>query len=338
MGIFTIMSRILANASCPPIRLILLHCLTAPVHPIRSYRSSRGVDILTHLSTQLNSNPGAPLLMLTLHVTWIDGSTLCIDVHDVVDVVPTVAKAKGVAEGSFEIAAEGGLVEGDTVEARVSEKWLAKRELEGLRVRCDGRELVFMVLWSDKVVADDKGKAWVAQLMIDCEEPGVDFALPLLEAAKKGYLTVFTTLSAVCDPHTTVTDSFGDTPLHISAEYNHLHIVNHLLASAAPSPRNRLGQTPTHLAAKNGHTAIIAALLTHGADPSARDASGTTPLHDAAKFGFPETVALLLSHGVPHSVLDGANRSALYYAMRYNHAEVSRLLEGHGLSPTTSMP
>ena len=69
--------------------------------------------------------------------------------------------------------------------------------------------------------------------------------------------------------------------------------------SHLPPLRDKRGDTPLHrAAAENGNPAIVAELVSWGADANAKMAAGRTPLHEAAaNNGNPAVVAALLEAG-----------------------------------------
>ncbi|KAA8523115.1 hypothetical protein F0562_009538 [Nyssa sinensis] len=76
----------------------------------------------------------------------------------------------------------------------------------------------------------------------------------------------------------------AQTPLHVSAGYNHVDIVKFLLDWRGPETieleaKNMYGETPLHMAAKNGCNKTAQLLLAHGAFVEAKANNGMTPLH-----------------------------------------------------------
>ncbi|GAB4839210.1 hypothetical protein Ancab_028738 [Ancistrocladus abbreviatus] len=76
----------------------------------------------------------------------------------------------------------------------------------------------------------------------------------------------------------------AQTPLHVSAGYNNVEIVQFLLDWKGPGnieleAKNMYGETPLHMAAKNGCSETARLLLSHGAFIEAQANNGMTPLH-----------------------------------------------------------
>nr|AUF40282.1 PD-L1-specific ankyrin repeat protein [synthetic construct] len=119
--------------------------------------------------------------------------------------------------------------------------------------------------------------------MVDGTGMGSDLGKKLLEAARAGQDDEVRILMA--------NDAFGDTALHLAADWGHPEIVKILLLQPGGDV-DANGDTALHLAAKNGHPEIVKILLLQpGGDV---DAHGNTALHLAAVTGHPEIVKILL--------------------------------------------
>ncbi|XP_028152359.2 GA-binding protein subunit beta-1-like isoform X2 [Diabrotica virgifera virgifera] len=118
----------------------------------------------------------------------------------------------------------------------------------------------------------------------------------LLKAAGEGNIDRVKQLLTKGAPFTA--DWLGTSPLHLSAQNNHLEITEILLrAGISKDARTKVDRTPLHMAAYEGHVDIIAALVTHGADINCRDLLGMTPLHWAVQNGHDEAVVHLVGNG-----------------------------------------
>ena len=86
--------------------------------------------------------------------------------------------------------------------------------------------------------------------------------------------------------------------------------------------------TALHHACRNGDTAIVAALLDHGADVNAL-AGGQFPLYCAAGHGHADTVALLLEHGANRTMRLGDGKNTAEWLKQYveHDARFRRCLE-----------
>ncbi|KAH8406965.1 hypothetical protein KR222_001732 [Zaprionus bogoriensis] len=95
-----------------------------------------------------------------------------------------------------------------------------------------------------------------------------------------------------------VPDIRGSTPLFLASWAGHQEIVKMLLfhnpRPANPNAQTIENETPLHSGAQHGHNAVVAILLSFGADPSIRNNSFQTALDLAAQFGRLQVVQTLL--------------------------------------------
>lgn len=85
-----------------------------------------------------------------------------------------------------------------------------------------------------------------------------------------------------------ITDSDGNTLLHLVAKAGHVHAVRALLAANLDADsENKYHETPLFKATSGRHLGVIRALLEAGADPDRQDVCGWTILHHAAVAGGP---------------------------------------------------
>ena len=92
----------------------------------------------------------------------------------------------------------------------------------------------------------------------------------------------------------------GFAPLHFAAFFGQDSVGRILLehhADPSAHSRNDMKVTPLHSAAAGRHTAIVHALLDHGAPVNAKQQQGWTALHAAAQNGDQAMVDLLLKYG-----------------------------------------
>jgi len=81
--------------------------------------------------------------------------------------------------------------------------------------------------------------------------------------------------------------SFGNTPLHISAEKGLTQIVLRLLEEGVDANvRNKVGETPLHLSVMLGHEEVTELLLNAQADSGICNAYGETPFNQRITLGF----------------------------------------------------
>ncbi|GER41288.1 ankyrin repeat domain-containing protein [Striga asiatica] len=112
----------------------------------------------------------------------------------------------------------------------------------------------------------------------------------------------------------------AQTPLHVSAGYNRIEIVNFLLDWQGPEKveleaKNMYGETPLHMAAKNGCNEAAKILLARGAVVEAKANNGMTPLHLAVWHSLRaedfSTVNTLLEHNSDCSAEDNEGMTPL---------------------------
>lgn len=112
----------------------------------------------------------------------------------------------------------------------------------------------------------------------------------------------------------------AQTPLHVSAGYNHAEIVKFLLDWQGPDKveleaKNMYGESPLHMAAKNGCSDAARLLLAHGAFVEAKANNGMTPLHLAVWYSLRaedcSTVKTLLEYNADCSAKDNEGLTPL---------------------------
>jgi ankyrin repeat protein len=95
------------------------------------------------------------------------------------------------------------------------------------------------------------------------------------------------------------------------------------------------GSTPLDLAAFSGASKVVRVLLDHSADPNLSGRNGATPLEDASLKGFDSVVSMLLDHGALVNQLNiGSGTTALYAAASFGKGEVVKVLLSRGANPT----
>ncbi|XP_017124125.1 ankyrin repeat and sterile alpha motif domain-containing protein 1B isoform X1 [Drosophila elegans] len=125
-------------------------------------------------------------------------------------------------------------------------------------------------------------------------------------------------------------DMNGYTSLHHACLNGHGDIVRLLLAHHAlldvPDIR---GSTPLFLAAWAGHQDIVKMLLMHtptGANPNAQTIENETPLHSGAQHGHNAVVAILLSYGADPAIRNNSFQTALDLAAQFGRLQVVQTL------------
>ena len=104
--------------------------------------------------------------------------------------------------------------------------------------------------------------------------------------------------------HLNVTDSLGNTPLHICVKeesgdfIDSLQCIRYLVTKGADVNRvNNCGNAPLHTAARMGRSRSGLYLLSRGADPRITNKEKMTPLHLAARINCSDLVAALVERG-----------------------------------------
>ncbi len=166
-------------------------------------------------------------------------------------------------------------------------------------------------------------------------------------------------ISAVLSGDTNLTDSDGNTPLHIAISNSTSDDVLQYLLSEGYSPdrRNSEGKTPLLLASQRGAISIVESFLQYGADPyimdnsgesalsfaiknnadilnvivqlsgTKRDIAGETVLHFAARDADYETVQRLISMGLDRTIKNISGETAYDIALRWGRNDIANLLK-----------
>ncbi|WP_425989982.1 ankyrin repeat domain-containing protein [Brevundimonas sp. TWP2-3-2] len=119
----------------------------------------------------------------------------------------------------------------------------------------------------------------------------------------------------------------GDTALHIAAAAYQLETVRQLIGFGAHvAAANRRGAQPLHYAADGmpgsdnwnpaAQAAVIASLVSSGADPDAIDKSGVTPLHRAVRKRCAAAVEALLASGADPLRRNGKGSTPMMLAIK----------------------
>ena len=123
------------------------------------------------------------------------------------------------------------------------------------------------------------------------------------------------------------TNEKGGTLLTCAARGGSIEAMLILLAhGASVHASDSYSDTPLHVTAYSGHLAAAIVLLDHGAQVDARDDDGFTPLMQAAVIGYCDLIRLLLHHGADINAHEGPGDNAEAIARRWKEAEAADLL------------
>ena len=124
-------------------------------------------------------------------------------------------------------------------------------------------------------------------------------------------------------------DCCGVTPLHVSAEYEHLDFLRMLLEAGAETDKaDFVGRVALHYASwgRRDGLGCLRLLLQAGADKNKGDTMGLTPLHVAADCGYLDCLQLLLEAGADKKKVNMFGDTPLHQAARVGHLDCLRLL------------
>jgi ankyrin repeat protein len=130
-----------------------------------------------------------------------------------------------------------------------------------------------------------------------------------------------------------ISNKYGETALHLAAEYGYSEVVRNYLKQNFPVDQKAItGKTALHYAVKFRKGLIVKLLLAGGADVNAKSNKGETALHFAAKEGLIKLLELLIEQGAQINSVDNDGLTPLHYAARLGYREASGLLIKRGAS------
>ena len=136
-------------------------------------------------------------------------------------------------------------------------------------------------------------------------------------------------LTRGCSPN--VADSWGRTPLMISATYGHANVVSQLIVWGANIDKKDFSNlTALHEATERGHLKVVKALLNAGAKIDEVDKDHFTPLMLAVREGHHNVVSCLLDHGADVNKHDNSGDTALHIAAHLGRLEIVKILLNKG--------
>ena len=124
-----------------------------------------------------------------------------------------------------------------------------------------------------------------------------------------------------------IRDGYGQTSLHIAAQYGHNDIAEFLIQNKAQANvRNKENCTPLHLAAKYGHIYVVKYLIQNKAKVNLRNKENCTPLHLAAHYGNIDIVEFLTQNKARVNARDEYGQTSLHIAAQYGHNDIVEFL------------
>ncbi|KAI9738600.1 MAG: hypothetical protein M1834_008104 [Cirrosporium novae-zelandiae] len=155
-----------------------------------------------------------------------------------------------------------------------------------------------------------------------------DDRLPIHWAVSYNHLPVVELLvaSKLFDPD--VQDASGWTPLMISANLKDADEIFDLLLrkEADINMKNYNGQTALHFCASKNNLDIARKLIAQNASARIKDKRGQLPLHRAAAIGSVPMVQLLVNNKSPLNATDISGQTALHHAISEGHGDTALLL------------
>ncbi len=126
-------------------------------------------------------------------------------------------------------------------------------------------------------------------------------------------------------------ETFGDTPLFLSAFLGSYDIANLLLrAGAHVDARNNKGRTPLMAASFRGNADLAQLLIKEGADVNLPDDLGRTPLLEACRANQVDSTKLLIEAGARPDSQDAVGRTPLTLCAMEGHSGPAALLLANG--------
>lgn len=129
----------------------------------------------------------------------------------------------------------------------------------------------------------------------------------------------------------------GQTPFHRAAESNHKALIKKIIGMNPPLnvQEDIYSNTPLHIAAKNNSVHIAAMLIQAGACKNIDNKNGDTPLHLAAQFNHPAMTQLLIAENSCLNALNNKRRTPLHVAACHNvDQEIKQMLLNAGADAT----
>ena len=127
-------------------------------------------------------------------------------------------------------------------------------------------------------------------------------------------------------------NSSGETPLFVAIRFEHLCIVELLVANGVDinGPVSPSGETALHIASRVGNVPIVEFLVASGADIAKGNSAGETPLYEAIRFEHLCIVELLVANSDINGPICPSGETALHIATRMRNFPIIKFLVASG--------
>ncbi|KAL4809586.1 ankyrin repeat-containing domain protein [Aspergillus unguis] len=168
-----------------------------------------------------------------------------------------------------------------------------------------------------------------------------DAKFPLHEAAREGKLSIAESLLSANPKLATTKDDDDRLPIHWAVAYNHLPIVELLVATKDFDPDVEDGScwTPLMIASSLRNAEgdpILDLLLSKGADVNVKSTTGQNALHFATSKANLSTIKTLLAHKCSARVKDKRGQLPLHRAAAIGSSPIIQILLKEGRSPVNA--
>ena len=165
------------------------------------------------------------------------------------------------------------------------------------------------------------------------KEKPKDFEQDIFKACEQGKLTSIQWLIEKENTDKNITNSKGDSLLHIAAQKGHLIVVEYLVEkqNIDINIKGSSQMTPLYYASKEGHLPIVEYLISKGADINSKDEDGDTPIHIASQNDHLSIVQYIVEKcNEAKDFNNNYKQTPLHYACREGHLSIVKYLISKG--------